>query len=152
MAFAVGEGENQDDPMMITRGISPGLQLLLGTADHGQDMCDLFSKTDSENLEAWFHNEYMGWSGDGQTDSTTSLWCVLSMPALARYGIRLEGNCRLTFQGGDSDMRLVIQKMRWLPRAARVKTRPEPRALGTPAKADPARLRRLRESGDVVNL
>jgi hypothetical protein len=150
--FVLGVGEDPYDPMMITRRISPGLQLLLGTADTGQDMCDLFSSRDIEHLETWFHNEYMGWSGDGQTDSTTSLWCGLTIPALATLGIRLKVNCRLTFQEGASDMCLVIQKMRWLPRIAKVNSRSAPKALGTPARADSVRLRRLRAAGDVESL
>jgi hypothetical protein len=141
----VGEGENDDDPLWVTRRISPGLQLLLGTADTGQEVSDLFAKTEEEKLETWLHDEYVGSEESGQTFSTNSLWCFLAMPALERLGVCLEANWRITFQRKDTrSMHLVMQRMRWStvkrPSAKTTAKHVRRGPLGTPARVDPARL------------
>jgi len=137
----VGEGDNDDDPLWVTRRISPGLQLLLGTASTGQDVGDIFVKTEKEKIEIWLDDEYARRAVDDQT-SATSLWCFLAMPALQRFGVCLEVNCRLTFQRGDPGMCIVIQKTRWstVKRLAKTNVRRGPGALGTPARVGSARL------------
>jgi len=139
----IGEGENDDDPLFVTRSISPGLQLLLGTADTGQDVCTLFAKTETDKLEIWLNDELVGRPEDGHTSSTNSLWCLVAMPAVESLGVYLEVNCRLTFQHGDRGGCLVIQKMRWstATRSAKAKVRRRPQVSGTPARVDSARLR-----------
>ncbi|CAK0868952.1 unnamed protein product [Prorocentrum cordatum] len=145
----IGNGESDNDPLVVTRSISPGLQLLLGTGDSGQDVCDLFAQTEVDRLESWLHEEYFARSQRNDASSATSHWFSLKMPALETLDVRIEVNCRLAFQRGDLGMCLVIQRMRWSPikGLTRAKTRRRPRTVGTPARVDSAMLDTL--SGHV---
>ncbi|CAK0892422.1 unnamed protein product [Prorocentrum cordatum] len=78
----VVECVNDDDPLMITSLISPGLQLLIGTTETGQDVCHLFAKAQDAEIETWLHDAYVSRAEGGQASSTNSFWCFLAMPAL----------------------------------------------------------------------
>ncbi|CAK0854061.1 unnamed protein product [Prorocentrum cordatum] len=138
----VGEGDNDDDPLMITRSISPGLQLLLGTAETGQDVCYLFSTAEKDHVETWLHDAYIRRSDGGQTSAASSLWCFIAVPALEILGVALEVNLTVKFSRADTGMCLVVQRLRWSPlkRRAKARVRSVPRADGTPARLLSARL------------
>ncbi|CAK0824228.1 unnamed protein product, partial [Prorocentrum cordatum] len=147
----IGEGQNDNDPLVVTRSISPGLQLLLGTGDSGQDVCDLFAQTETDGLETWLHDGYFAWFQCNDENSATRRWFSLAIPALETLGVRIEVNCRLTFQLGDSGMCLEIQRIRWssMEGFARARARRRPRTVGTPARVDSARLQALNSQASL---